>query len=185
MRDGPNKPAGNLSMGKHLLTPLQEREQSVTGRAGEGQGHYNVLPDRDGRHANSCAHGMVMQRHNHIRNFLAAYAKRCGATVHIEQRTGLQIRDDLRLASVRKAEMKWPIHTVDIHILNSDGHEVRVGVRVTAIPLGKLVGPVFREAEACRVRASSLPDMNVHDEARPFVLEQRGRSGDQASALGA
>ena len=77
-----------------------------------GQGRCKVLLDRDGRHANSCAHGchgMVTQRRNHVLSFLAAHAKRCGTTVHVEQRTGLQIREDL--GDVREAEAKRPMHT--------------------------------------------------------------------------
>ena len=94
----------------------------------------------------------------------------------MEQRTGLQIREDLR--SIQQAEAKKPMHTDDIHILNNDGHEV--WMRVTAVPLGKLVGPALREAER-----ATCPNRNFHDGVRPSVLEQHGRPRDHASALGA
>ena len=209
-RDGPDKPAGNPSMGKCLLTrpvgadcqisneayrwaickrlgPQAPGTRVACHRQGRGgQGRCKVLFDRDGKHAISRAHGMLMQRHNHIRNFLVAYAKRCGATVHVEQRTGLQIRENL--GNTRDAEAKPPIRTADIRILDSDGCEVWVDMRVTAVSLGKLVGPALREAERAK-RAEygrpPCPDVNLHDGLRLFVLEQHGRPGDQASALGA
>ena len=52
------------------------------------------------------------------------------------------------------------MHTAGVHILNSEGHEVWIDVRATAVPLGRLVEPAFREAERAnraRVRPPSLP----------------------------
>ena len=50
------------------------------------------------------------------------------------------------------------MHTTDIYILDSHGHEVWGDVRVTAVPLHRPVGPALREAgrEPSVLRTASL-----------------------------
>ena len=48
-------------------------------------GRCAAVLDADGRHADLCAHGVVMQRR----------CRTCGATVHSQQRAGVQLRECL------------------------------------------------------------------------------------------
>ena len=61
-----------------------------------------------------------------------------------------------------------PTHTTDIHTLDSDGHEVWIDVKVTAVLLGRLVGLALREAERTKRAGYGLPPcptMIVYDGA--------------------
>ena len=79
------------------------------------------------------------------------------------------------------------MHATNIHILDSDGHEVCIDVRVTAVPLDRPVGQALKEAERTKRAEYGLlpcPTMDCHDVIRPFVLKQVGSPRDQASVLG-
>ena len=60
----------------------------------------------------------------------------------VEQRTGLQIREDL--GSIRDAEQGDRGTQRTFTILNDDGHEVWIDMRVFAVPLGPSQADVTR-----------------------------------------
>ena len=90
------------------------------------------------------------------------------------------VRETRMHDSTAKVRNRNPTHSANIHILDSDGHKIWIDVRVTAVPLGRPVGPALRDAERVKRDEYSLPPsptMDVHDAIRPLVLEQFGRSG--------
>eukprot|EP00971_Amphidinium_carterae_P321042 6381700-Amphidinium_carterae.1 len=96
-----------------------------------------------------CCSAITLKRHNCVRDFLAAYAKRAGCDAYVEQRTGAELRreaaqhdvaptmlddtpdtvlDDDAFAA-RPRPFRRPVHTADVQIWTPQGLTITLDVR--------------------------------------------------------
>ena len=129
------------------------------------------------RHANRCYFQQA------LRDQLADCTRQGGATVQIEQRTSIQIRNDLQLGTGRGPAPRQQISTCWTQQCETSGlmpkwlvcHQLLWLLRFL-----RLSGAQNRRKTKHMDAHPLLPRTYVDDGVRPFVIEQHGRLGEAA-----
>ena len=150
-----------------------------------GTGGQQIL-DPYGRHAACCTKGLHTRRHDRIRNLITRLARQAGLTASTEQAMLIpdQIQEDGQPApgSVR------PIHRADVHIIEPQGSELWLDVKIhTVNPDLNVAKELLREEMTKLCRAYGQREgynLQALDRGMtPVVLEQFGRTAPGAQAI--
>ena len=134
------------------------------------------------QHAFGCSHCLLIKRHNLIRDIFASMAKAAGALVHVEQRTGHGIMQDLE-GTLRHR----PLHTADVVATLPDGRSITMDIRVTTRPPHQGLRSWLTQSETKKRAEYGMPPLEPHaslfTEVQPVVIEVAGKLADRAQLL--
>ena len=141
--------------------------------------------DPYGRHAACCTKGLHTRRHDRIRDLIAKLAQQAGLTATTEQAMLIpdQIQEDgqLALGSVR------PIHRADVHIIEPQGSELWLDVKIHTVNVDLNVAKELLREEMTKCRAYGQREgynLQALDRGMtPVVLKQFGRTAPGAQAI--
>ena len=105
-------------------------------------------------HHQHASHSLLIKRHNLIRDIFASMAKAAGALVHIGQRTGHGIMQDLD-----ELPRHRPLHTADVVATLPDGRSLTMDVRVTTRPPQQGLRAWMTQTEAKKRAEYGLPQL--------------------------
>ena len=110
------------------------------GRTPPGGKRCNHVLDPLGRHAGLCSKGLYTRRHDRVRDHLALVARQAGLTAQVEQNVFVpgQTLDDGEPAP----GIVRPIHRADLRIIEPEGSELWLDVRIRTVAPGQ---PIARE----------------------------------------
>ena len=133
--------------------------------------------DPYGLHAASCSWGQVCKRHDRIRDHIAAAARQAGMAAVIEQNMALNpdTPGDVR-----------SIHRADVRIIENDGQQLWVDVKVmtTKPKVGIKHALCQAEVAKCRQYGQGPPERHVlHGKMIPFVVEAHGKLAPMAETI--
>ena len=141
--------------------------------------------DPYGRRAACCAKGLHTRRHDRIRDLITKLARQAGLTATTEQ--AMLIPDQTQpdgqpaLGSVR------PIHRADVHIIEPQGFELWLDVKIHTVAPDHSVAKELLREELTKCRAYGQKDgfnLQALDKGMtPVVLEQYGRTARGAQAI--
>ena len=157
--------------------------QQRLGCAAPGAGRPCARPgcgaelDPYGLHAASCNWGQVCKRHDRLRDHIAAAARQAGMAAVIEQNMAL---DPDTPGDVRS------IHRADVRIIENDGRQLWVDVKVmtTKPKVGIKHALCQAEVAKCKQYGQGPPERHVlHGKMIPFVVEAHGKLAPMAETI--
>ena len=177
-------PVFRLGMNQRLGFPAPGTGQQC-GRTPPGGKRCPHILDPYGRHAACCTKGLHTRRHDRVRDLITKLARQAGLAATTEQAMLIpdQIQEDGQPApgSVR------PIHRADIHIIEPQGSELWLDVKIHAVSPDLLVNRELLREEMIKCRAYGQRNgYNLQALDRgvtPVVLEQFGRTAPEAQAI--
>ena len=177
-------PVFRLGMNQRLGFPAPGTGQQC-GRTPPGGKRCQHILDPLGRHAACCTKGLHTRRHDRVRDLLTRLARQAGMTATAEQAMLIpdQIGEDGQPApgSVR------PIHRADVHIIELQGSELWLDVKIHTVGPELPVARELLREEMTKCRAYGQRDgYNLQALERgmtPVVLEQFGRTAPGAQAI--
>ena len=157
--------------------------QQRLGCAAPGAGRPCARPgcgaelDPYGLHAASCNWGQVCKRHDRLRDHIAAAARQAGMAAVLEQNMALNpdTPGDVR-----------SIHRADVRIIENDGRQLWVDVKVmtTKPKVGIKHALCQAEVAKCRQYGQGPPERHVlHGKMIPFVVEAHGKLAPMAETI--
>ena len=177
-------PVFRLGLNQRLSFPAPGTGQQC-GRTPPGGKRCPHILDPYGRHAACCTKGLHTRRHDRVRDLIAKLARQAGLTATTEQAMLIpdQIQEDGQPApgSVR------PIHRADVHIIEPQGSELWLDVKIHTVNLDLDVAKELLREEMTRCRAYGQREgYNLQTLDRgmtPVVLEHFGRTAPGAQAI--
>ena len=122
-----------------------------------------ALLDDVAQHCHSCARAVAQQRHNQIRDIIAAYARSCRHTVFTEQRTSSDLLDGSLQSEGETGRQKRPIHISDVQIMSLSGIHAYLAVRVFQTKVGGNIMDTLDGQEAMKRRTYGQPPPGALD----------------------
>ena len=148
-------PVFRLGLNQRLGFPALGAGQQC-GRTPPGGKRCQHILDPYGRHAACCTKGLHTGRHDRIRDLIAKLARQAGLTATTEQAMLIpdQIQEDGQPApgSVR------PIHRADVHIIEPQGSELWLDVRIHTVNIDLDVSRELLREEVTKCRAYGQRD---------------------------
>ena len=177
-------PVFRLGLNQRLGFPAPGTGQQC-GRTPPGGKRCPHILDPYGRHAACCTKGFHTRRHDRVRDLIAKLARQAGLTATTEQAMLIpdQIQEDGQPApgSVR------PIHRADVHIIEPQGSELWLDVKIHTVNLDLNVAKELLREEMTKCRAYGQREgynLQALDRGMtPVVLEQFGRTAPGAQAI--
>ena len=177
-------PVLRLGMNQRLGFPAPGTGQQC-GRTPPGGKRCQHILDSYGRHAACCTKGFHTRRHDRVRDLITKLARQAGLTATTEQAMLIpdQIQEDGQPApgSVR------PIHRADVHIIEPQGSELWLDVKIHTVSPDLVVARELLREEMTKCRAYGQRDgynLQALDRGMtPVVLEQFGRTAPGAQAI--
>ena len=133
--------------------------------------------DPFGVHAASCNWGQVCKRHDRLRDLLAQAARQAGMAAVTEQ--------NMTTAADTPGAVRG-IHRADVRIIENDGRQLWVDVKVISTKPKVAVKNALCQAEVakCKQYGQGPPERGeLHGKMIPFVAETHGKLGPMAEAL--
>ena len=177
-------PVFRLGLNQRLGFPAPDTGQQC-GRTPPGGKRCQQILDPYGRHAACCTKGLHTRRHDRIRDLITRLAWQAGFTATTEQAMLIpdQIQEDGQPApgSVR------PIHRADVHIIEPQGSELWLDVKIHTVNPDLNVARELLREEMTKCRAYGQREgynLQALDRGMtPVVLEQLGRTAPGAQAI--
>ena len=155
------------------------------GRTPPGGKQCQHLLDPYGRHAACCTKGLHTRRHDRIRDLITKLARQAGLTATTEQ--AMLIPDQIQLDGQPAQGSVRPIHRADVHIIEPQGSELWLDVKIHTVAPEHSVSKELLREELTKCRAYAQKDgfnlQALEKGTTPVVLEQYGRTAPRAQAI--
>ena len=177
-------PVFRLGMNQRLGFPAPGTGQQC-GRTPPGGKRCSHILDSYGRHAACCTKGLHTRRHDRIRDLLTKLARQAGLTATTEQ--AMLIPDQMQEDGQPAPGSVRPIHRADIHIIEPQGSELWLDVKIHTVSPDLVVNRELLREEMTKCRAYGQRNgynLQALDRGMtPVVLEQFGRTAPGAQAI--
>ena len=177
-------PVFRLGLNQRLGFPAPGTGQQC-GRTPPGGKRCQHILDPYGRHAACCTKGLHTRRHDRIRDLITKLARQAGLTATTEQ--AMLIPDQLQEDGQPAPGSVRPIHRADVHIIEPQGSELWLDVKIHTVGPDLTVAKELLREEMTKRRAYGQRDgYNLQALERgmtPVVLEQFGRTAPGAQAI--
>ena len=177
-------PVFRLGLSQRLGYPAPGTGQQCGRTPPRGKQCQHIL-DPYGRHAACCTKGLHTRRHDRIRDLITKLARQAGLTATTEQ--AMLIPDQLQEDGQPAPGSVRPIHRADIHIIEPQGSELWLDVKIHTVNPDLVVAKELLREELTKCRAYGQREgFNLQALDRgmiPVVLEQFGRTAPGAQAI--
>ena len=155
------------------------------GRTPPGGKRCPHILDPYGRHAACCTKGLHTRRHDRVRDLITKLARQAGLTATTEQ--AMLIPDQLQEDGQPAPGSVRPIHRADVHIIEPQGTELWLDVKIHTVSPDLLVNRELLREEMTKCRAYGQRNgynLQALDRGMtPVVLEQFGRTAPGTQAI--